>query len=62
MLMPTSGTTLYAKLKAEDRIINEEKMGRWPGHLCHVKPAWCSPAELEQNVQRCTGNSTPCPR
>jgi len=52
VLMPTPGTTLYAKLKAEDRIINEEEMGRWPGHLCHVKPVWCTPAELEQNVQR----------
>ena len=52
VLMPTPGTSLYAKLKAEDRIINEEEMGRWPGHLCHVKPAWCTPKELEQNVQR----------
>ena len=52
VLMPTPGTTLYAKLKAEDRIINEEIMGRWPGHLCHVKPTWCTPAELEQNVQQ----------
>ena len=52
VLMPTPGTSLYAKLKAEDRILNEEEMGRRPGHLCHVKPAWCTPAELEQNVQR----------
>jgi len=28
VLMPTPGTALYAKLKAEDRILNEEEMGR----------------------------------
>jgi radical SAM superfamily enzyme YgiQ (UPF0313 family) len=52
VLMPTPGTSLYAKLKAEDRIINEDEMGRWPGHLCHVKLDWCTPGELERNVQR----------
>ena len=52
VLMPTPGTSLYAKLKAEDRIINEDEMGRWPGHVCHVKLDWCTPAELERNVQR----------
>jgi radical SAM superfamily enzyme YgiQ (UPF0313 family) len=52
VLMPTPGTSLYTKLKAEDRIVNEEEMGRWPGHLSHVKLDWCSPAELERNVQR----------
>ncbi len=52
VLTPTPGTSLYAKLKAEDRIINEEDMGRWPGQLCHVKLDWCTPVELEQNVQR----------
>jgi radical SAM superfamily enzyme YgiQ (UPF0313 family) len=52
VLMPTPGTSLYTKFKTEDRIINEEEMGRWPGHLCHVKPVWCTPKELEQNVQR----------
>jgi len=52
VLMPTPGTVFYAKMKAEDRIINEEEMGRWPGHLCHLQPLWCTPAELEQNVQR----------
>ncbi|MGC2630633.1 MAG: radical SAM protein, partial [Rhodomicrobium sp.] len=52
VLMPTPGTALYSKLKAEDRILNEEEMGRWPGHLCHVQPLWCTPKELEHNVQR----------
>ena len=52
VLMPTPGTALYAKLKAEDRILNEEEMGRWSGHLCHVRPLWCTPEELEQNVQQ----------
>lgn len=52
VLMPTPGTAFYEKMKAEDRIINEEEMGRWPGHLCHVKPLWCTPGELEQNVQQ----------
>jgi radical SAM superfamily enzyme YgiQ (UPF0313 family) len=52
VLMPTPGTALYAKMKAEDRILNEEEMGRWPGNLCHVRPLWCGPKELEQNVQQ----------
>ena len=51
VLMPTPGTSLYNKLKAEDRIINEDEMGRWPGHLSHVKLDWCTPVELERNVQ-----------
>jgi radical SAM superfamily enzyme YgiQ (UPF0313 family) len=52
VLTPTPGTSLYNKLKAEDRIINEDDMGRWPGQLCHVKLDWCTPGELEENVQR----------
>ncbi len=52
VLIPTPGTALYDRLKAEDRIIDEDEMGRYSGQICHVRPAWCTPKELEENVQR----------
>jgi radical SAM superfamily enzyme YgiQ (UPF0313 family) len=52
VLLPTPGTVLYDRLKAEDRIIDEDEMGRYSGQTCHVRPTWCTPKELEQNVQR----------
>ena len=52
VLMPTPGTALFDRLKAEDRIIDEDEMGRYSGHLCYVRPKWCTPEELEGNVQR----------
>ncbi len=51
ILTPMPGTVLYDKLHAEGRIINAHEIERWPGQFCHVQPLWCTPAELEQNVQ-----------
>ncbi|MGO9171156.1 MAG: B12-binding domain-containing radical SAM protein [Rhodomicrobium sp.] len=51
VLTPTPGTVLFNRLKAEGRILHEDEIDRWPGQLCHVQPAWCTPAELEENVQ-----------
>jgi radical SAM superfamily enzyme YgiQ (UPF0313 family) len=52
VLIPSPGTALYDRLKAEDRIIDEDEMGRYSGQICYVLPTWCTPKELEQNVQR----------
>jgi radical SAM superfamily enzyme YgiQ (UPF0313 family) len=52
VLTPTPGTALYNRLKEEGRILHETEIDRWPGQLCHVQPLWCTPSELEENVQR----------
>jgi radical SAM superfamily enzyme YgiQ (UPF0313 family) len=52
VLTPTPGTVLFDRLKAEGRVLHEDEIERWPGQLCHVQPAWCTPEELEENVQR----------
>ncbi len=51
-LVPTPGTALFDRLKAEDRIINEEEIGRYSTQICHVQPTWCTPGELEDNIKR----------
>ncbi len=50
ILTPHRGTTLYERMQAEGRIIDDYNIGRWPGINCYLKPAYCSPRELEQNV------------
>jgi radical SAM superfamily enzyme YgiQ (UPF0313 family) len=50
ILTPHKGTPLYDRMKAENRIIDIDDIGRWPGIICYIKPAYCSPRELEQNV------------
>jgi radical SAM superfamily enzyme YgiQ (UPF0313 family) len=50
ILTPHRGTTFYDRMKAEGRIIDDDNIGRWPGLHCYIKPAYCSPEELENRV------------
>jgi radical SAM superfamily enzyme YgiQ (UPF0313 family) len=51
ILSPHKGTPLYERMKQEGRIIDEIHMRRVPGNVCDIKPLYCSPQELEDNVQ-----------
>jgi radical SAM superfamily enzyme YgiQ (UPF0313 family) len=51
ILTPHKGTPMYERMLAENRIIDVEHIGRWPGIRCHIKPAYCSTAELERRVR-----------
>jgi radical SAM superfamily enzyme YgiQ (UPF0313 family) len=52
ILTPHKGTPLYERLKAENRIIDTDHMGRWPGIHCYIKPTYCSAEELEEHVKK----------
>jgi hypothetical protein len=41
----------YEKMKAQDRILRLEDIGRFPGEFCHLKPKNFTAEELETNVQ-----------
>lgn len=51
ILTPHKGTPLYERMKGEGRILDETHMRRTPGISCDIKPLYCSPEELEENVQ-----------
>jgi radical SAM superfamily enzyme YgiQ (UPF0313 family) len=51
VLVPLRGTPLYDRMKAEDRIIDEPNMERWPGVYCHFHPQQMSGQQLVANVQ-----------
>ena len=51
LLTPDKGTSFYDRMRQQDRIIDEEGIGRWPGQPCHIKPLFCTPRELEEDVQ-----------
>lgn len=51
ILSPHKGTPLYERMRGEGRIIDERHMRRTPGNVCDIKPLYCSPEELEENVQ-----------
>jgi radical SAM superfamily enzyme YgiQ (UPF0313 family) len=51
LLTPDRGTSFYDRMRQQDRIIEEQEIGRWPGQPCHIKPLYCTPKELEQDVQ-----------
>jgi len=51
ILSPHRGTPLYERMRQEGRIIDEKHMRRTPGNVCDIKPLYCSPEELEDNVQ-----------
>ncbi len=51
LLTPEKGTSFYDRMRQQDRIVNESEIGRWPGQPCHIKPSYCSPRELEEDVQ-----------
>jgi hypothetical protein len=38
VLVPLRGTPLYERLKAEDRLLDQDNMERWPELSCHFKP------------------------
>ncbi len=49
---PDKGTAFYDRMQRSQRILNADEIGRWPGQFCHIRPSFCSPQELEQQVQR----------
>jgi len=51
LLTPDKGTSFYERMRQQDRIIEESEIGRWPGQPCHIKPLYCTPEQLEQDVQ-----------
>ena len=51
ILTPHKGTPLYDRMRGENRILDEKHMRRTPGIVCEIKPSYCSPEEMEQNVQ-----------
>ena len=51
ILTPHKGTPLYERMKAENRIIDIDHIGRWPGLQCYIKPTYCSAQDLEQYVK-----------
>jgi radical SAM superfamily enzyme YgiQ (UPF0313 family) len=51
ILTPDKGTLLYDRMKEENRLLNIEDMGRWPGDKCYIKPKNFSPETLEKRVR-----------
>lgn len=51
ILTPHRGTPLYERMKASGRIIDDDNIGRWAGLTCYIKPAYCSPRDLEERVK-----------
>lgn len=51
LLTPEKGTSFYDRMHQQDRIIDEHEIGRWPGQPCHIKPRYCTPQELQEDVQ-----------
>jgi hypothetical protein len=51
ILTPDKGTMFFERMKNEGRILRLEDVGRWPGQMCHIKPTYCTPEEIERNVQ-----------
>ena len=51
ILCPEKGTMFYEKMKAQDRILRLEDIGRFPGEFCHIKPKNFTAEEIETNVQ-----------
>jgi radical SAM superfamily enzyme YgiQ (UPF0313 family) len=51
IVTPHKGTPLYDRMKAEDRILDIDQIGRWPGFFCHIKPMHFSPQDLEEKIK-----------
>ena len=51
ILTPEKGTPLYERLQSQDRIVNLQDIGRWPGQVCYIKPPYGTPRTLEHGVQ-----------
>ena len=52
ILDPQVGTPLYERFKAENRLLDEERMRHETGNVCKIKPSYCSAEELEDRVLR----------
>jgi radical SAM superfamily enzyme YgiQ (UPF0313 family) len=52
ILMPDKGTVLYDRMKAENRLVRIEDMGRWPGDKCFIKPKNFTPEALEAGIRK----------
>jgi radical SAM superfamily enzyme YgiQ (UPF0313 family) len=52
VLTPTKGTGLYQRMEAEGRIIAAEEIDRYPGQVCHIKPPYGTPEEMEERIQK----------
>jgi radical SAM superfamily enzyme YgiQ (UPF0313 family) len=52
VLVPLRGTPLYDRMKAENRIIDEANMERWPGVYCHFEPKNMSGQQLVAQIQK----------
>jgi radical SAM superfamily enzyme YgiQ (UPF0313 family) len=52
VLAPLRGTAVYERLKAEDRLVDEPNMDRWPGVFHHYRPRNMTGEELVAQVQR----------
>lgn len=50
ILDPHKGTPLYERMKNDGRLLDEQEMRRRWGNVCKIKPASCSPQELEARV------------
>jgi len=51
ILAPHKGTPLYERMKSENRIIDIDHIGRWPGIHCNIRPASGSAEQLERRVK-----------
>jgi len=56
ILTPDKGTPLYDRMKEENRIIDIDDMGRWPGDKCYIEPKNFSAEILEKKVQEINEN------
>ena len=52
ILTPHLGTPLYDRMRSEDRLIDLDNIGRWPGLICYFRPKHCTPGELEEKVKK----------
>ncbi len=51
VLTPDKGTPLYDRMVKENRLVNIDDMGRWPGDRCFIKPKNFSAETLENGVR-----------
>jgi radical SAM superfamily enzyme YgiQ (UPF0313 family) len=51
IVTPEKGTTFYERMIQAGRVLHPDEVGRWPGKRCYIRPAYCTPTELERQVQ-----------
>jgi radical SAM superfamily enzyme YgiQ (UPF0313 family) len=52
VLTPDKGTAYFERMQRAGRIFALDDIGRWPHDRCHIQPAYCTPEELEANIQQ----------